>query len=129
MEKSNVREFTSKCDNFLREVGDYNMRCCALTAKAKELIVSILSEMENNTMVFGSISENYEDDPCCITYDGGNHPEYAANPWSIVKSVSLDNENRVCVECEECDCVVEYRISGDDMINLAEYVIIYNGLK
>ena len=42
----------------------------------------------------------------CVTYDGGNHPERYANPFSTVKGVYMKNGN-IYLDTEDCD---EYHI-------------------
>ena len=57
-------------------------------------------------------SEDY--DIVCVTYDGGNHPEYAANPYSQVYSVFFNEEdNKIYLETEDCD---EYCIDRVDSV-------------
>ena len=45
----------------------------------------------------------------CVTYDGGNHPEYASNAFSQVLSVIKSNDGNVIFETEdddiEADCL------------------------
>lgn len=41
-----------------------------------------------------------------VTYDGGNHPEYASNVFSLVNGAFL-SEGNVYVDCEDCE---EYHI-------------------
>ena len=59
-------------------------------------------------------SEEEDDDIVCVTYDGGNHPEYAANPYSQVYSVFFNEEdNKIYLETEDCD---EYCIDRVDSV-------------
>ena len=57
-------------------------------------------------------SEDY--DIVCVVYDGGRHPEYAANPYSQVYSVFFNEEdNKIYLETEDCD---EYCIDRVDSV-------------
>ena len=57
-------------------------------------------------------SEDY--DIVCVAYDGGRHPEYAANPYSQVYSVFFNEEdNKIYLETEDCD---EYCIDRVDSV-------------
>ena len=45
---------------------------------------------------------------CCVIYDGGNHPEYAANPYSQVERVFLNEFGHIRLDTEDCsDYVLE----------------------
>lgn len=59
-------------------------------------------------------SEDEDDDIVCVTYDGGNHPEYAANPYSQVYGIFLnEKDNEIYLETEDCD---EYCIDRVDSV-------------
>ena len=66
-------------------------------------------------------SEEEEDyDIVDVTYDGGSHPEYAANPYSQVYSVFFNEEdNKIYLETEDCD---EYCIDRVDSVMEVYYV-------
>ena len=80
----------------------------------------------------GSISFKDEDDEpyggtfVCITYDGGNHPEYAANPYSDVQGIYMKGDE-VLVHCEDSDEVILKYLSWDEIFSIAEY--IYDFIK
>lgn len=49
-------------------------------------------------------SEEEDDDIVCVTYDGGNHPEYAANPYSQVYGIFLnEKDNEIYLNIEDSD--------------------------
>jgi len=56
-----------------------------------------------------------------VTYDGGRHPEYAANPYSIVKSVYM-KDGKLYVDCEDCDEFSFDRLEWGDIIDIADYI-------
>ena len=59
-------------------------------------------------------SEDEDYDIVCVTYDGGRHPEYDANPYSQVYSVFFNEEdNKIYLETEDCD---EYGLDRVDSV-------------
>ena len=58
--------------------------------------------------------EDEDYDVVCVTYDGGRHPEYDANPYSQVYSVFFNEEdNKIYLETEDCD---EYGLDRVDSV-------------
>lgn len=50
----------------------------------------------------------------CVTYDGGNHPEYAANPYSQVYGIFLnEKDNEIYLNIEDAD---EYCLDRVDSV-------------
>ena len=65
-------------------------------------------------------------EPIGITYDGGNHPEYAANPYSIVYSVTAkmyNGQKSFSVELNECDDYDKDRMTINDITTILEAVV------
>lgn len=62
-----------------------------------------------------------------VTYDGGNHPEYASNAFSIVKGIFLDKNENICLNTEDCDEYHIDRINWDEVYDVAMF--IYENLK
>ena len=59
-------------------------------------------------------SEDEDDDIVCVTYDGGNHPEYAANPYSQVYGIFLnEKDNEIYLNIEDSD---EYCLDRVDSV-------------
>ena len=59
-----------------------------------------------------------EDCNCCVTYDGGRHPEYDATPYSRVTRVFFSN-GKLKLETEDvCGYDIEF-ISADELCGLA----------
>ena len=58
----------------------------------------------------------------CCTYDGGNHPEYDANPYSIIKAIKYRNYS-VFLDTEDVDDYDIDCIPPDEVISIAEYLI------
>ncbi len=59
----------------------------------------------NNRIVLVDVeNDEYADEVIQVTYDGGNHPEYAGNPYSQVYSVFIkEGTDRICLETEDDD--------------------------
>jgi hypothetical protein len=47
-------------------------------------------------------------DSVCVTYDGGNHPEYASNAFSQVYMVKKDGTGSIIFETEDADIDIDY---------------------
>ena len=69
-------------DNAMSDLRRLGKRMCL------EYINSCLDDAENECIKF------YDDDMeplggeyCCVTYDGGRHPEYAATPYAFVYAI------------------------------------------
>jgi hypothetical protein len=62
----------------------------------------------------GNIKFSDMDDSVCVTYDGGNHPEYASNAFSEVHGV-FRRGNKIYLNTEDCD---EYEIDRVDTLDL-----------
>ena len=56
-----------------------------------------------------------------VTYDGGRHPEYAANPYSEVYGLYMKN-GKIYIDCEDCDEYnIEYVTYGD-IVDIADFM-------
>ena len=72
---------------------------CVMTESAKvfkKYVKTILTEVHNNEV------EVYEGCNYCVTYDGGRHPEYDANPYSQLQRIYL-KDGKIYVETEDAD--------------------------
>lgn len=54
-----------------------------------------------------------------ISYDGGNHPEYASNCFSEVYGIFLHDE-RICFETEDTECYPEDYVPTIELDGVAE---------
>lgn len=62
-----------------------------------DFLIRILEK--NNKLIDWSEMDIEQD--VCVTYDGGNHPEYASNAFSVVRSVSMDDKGNITMDCED----------------------------
>lgn len=63
----------------------------------------------------GSIDLTDSGDMVSVTYDGGNHPEYASNAFSLVEGVYLDKNGDIVLQIEDCS---EYPIENINWIEV-----------
>lgn len=65
-----------------------------------------------------------------VSYDGGNHPEYASDCFCTVEGVHINKKNgKVCVDIEESSEYSVDRISVDEVYDVAWIVSEYLALK
>lgn len=64
------------------------------------------------------------DSSVCVTYDGGNHPEYASNAFSTVTAVNL-GENGITLEIEDCPEYWLDDVSTDEVWELCDFIDEY----
>lgn len=75
----------------------------------------------------GTINFEVLDLCVAVTYDGGNHPEYASNAYSEVINVHLDENGNVELCIEDCDEYEVDRVYAADLYGVA--IEIYTALK
>lgn len=65
----------------------------------------------------------YNDDfgSICVTYDGENHPEYASNAFSAVRSVWLDGDKLV-LETDDTDWYDTVNIETFELYGVASFI-------
>lgn len=74
-----------------------------------------LKEFNGAISLVNSDNEFVNYDVVCCTYDGGNHPEYAANPYSNIYRVKLRGDNDIRLDIEDTD---DYDISNISTLEL-----------
>ena len=57
----------------------------------------------------------------CVCYDGGNHPEYNSNCFSMVYGAHLNNGN-VMLNIEDCDEYDIERVQTEEVYDLADFI-------
>ena len=75
----------------------------------------------------GTINLEVLDTCVSVTYDGGNHPEYASNAFSNVIDVHLDPFGHIELNVEDEEEYATDRIDGDEIYGVA--IAIYEALK
>lgn len=90
---------------------------------------AMLEVREGKKLIFNDIDEDYQ---CCygnatISYDGGNHPEYASNAFSELYGIGLDEKGDLYFVIEDCDEYYAERVwSVDELIDakdLVDYIL------
>lgn len=61
----------------------------------------------------------------CVTYDGGNHPEYASNAFSMVQSVSMDDKGNITIDCEDDSDYAIENIDTGELYTLCDFIDEY----
>ena len=63
------------------------------------------------------------DYPISVSYDGGNHPEYASNVFSTVYGVKYDKEeDDVILEIEDCNKYPLDNVNISELYELCDYI-------
>lgn len=57
-----------------------------------------------------------------VNYDGGNHPEYASNCFSVVYGVYSDENGDIVLNIEDCDEYPIENLNWDEVYTVAEYL-------
>jgi hypothetical protein len=73
----------------------------------------------------GSIDLTDFESNISVTYDGGNHPEYASNAFSIVEGVYLDEKGNIVLQTEDCSEYPIENINWSEVYDVAAFVREY----
>lgn len=57
-----------------------------------------------------------------VSYDGGNHPEYASNVFSSVYGLSLDNKGNISIDTEDDSDYDIENVNTDEVYDIADFV-------
>lgn len=101
----------------LDKLNEIHDECCGLNRKLWNEAKSVILECfkKYSTTLIAIDRECY---PCCVTYDGGNHPEYAANPYSDVNGVYLKN-NEIYLHTEDCTTYPITSVTASELYEVA----------
>jgi hypothetical protein len=94
----------------------------------KECISYIINAVDKHGDEDGSISLYNEQididgDSLYISYDGGNHPEYASNLYSQVYDVHKDANGKVVLHIEDSDSYELERCTTMELYELANFIM------
>jgi hypothetical protein len=73
---------------------------------------------ENN----GSLDCTESENMISVTYDGGNHPEYASTAFSMVEGISLDENDNIILQIEDCSEYPIENINWDEVFDVAAFI-------
>ncbi len=62
-----------------------------------------------------------DDNSFCVSYDGGNHPEYDSNCFSEVRSVYI-KDGEIYLDTEDCDEYSIKNVSDREIIEMCLYI-------
>ena len=108
---------TSIASRFPKSVEKY---CEALKKMRKDCIAYLKYVLK----FYGEVKFNfdYDEQNICISYDGGNHPEYASNCYSTVYRVYRGNDGEICLEIEDSSAYELDRVSTEDLVCICEAI-------
>jgi len=118
--KDKMENLSNKADELFNQLN-------GMRKEAVETICTFLGE--NNGVIDLS-----EDDDLCITYDGGNHPEYGTNPFSRIYSITATTKKNYVtdevlpsfeVKLDEDEHYEEDRIDIDDLFEILDFLCGY----
>lgn len=99
-----------------------------ISAELKELrkeCINYLTEELNKPEHKNGISCETEDGcSVCVTYDGGNHPEYASNAFSTVKGVYMKN-GEICLDTEDCGEYYIDNVCTTELLGVCDFIEEY----
>ena len=87
-----------------------------------DFIKDFLTNVANNEIVI-----DYSDFPeyITVTYDGGNHPEYASNVFSTINRIYMRN-NELYVDTEDTTTYNLNNATTDDLASICTFIITYS---
>ena len=119
----NKDNFFACVDATKKEIDEYYEKIVALRDKCLTDIRDYLKGIKGN-----SISFENEEDAISVSYNGGNHPEYASNAYSLVKRVYFDENwdmpmtKGIFLDIEDTDWYSVMELRTAEIIELYEYI-------
>ena len=107
---------TIKKETFEITFDEWVIKNSELWRECFSYLYRVLTEAKGNTIDLSDL-----DFPCCVSYNGGVHPEYASNCFSTVLSVYL-KENSIYLSIEDDDCYDINEITSAELYNIAKTV-------
>lgn len=108
--------------DFFNEVSDEYLHIESKVRKAGlEIIKAAVDENEGRISLQEIYEENGYEESVCVTYDGGNHPEYA-NPYSVVNALYIKNDE-IAIDCEDCDEYHFDSVTTDEIKAIADFLL------
>lgn len=104
-----------------REIGDQVE--VLMSELRKESIKYITDAVKNNGSI--SIYDEDENDPVYVSYDGGSHPEYASNLYSMVYDAHINTAGKLALCIEDSD---DYEIDRCSTMEIYEVACMIDNL-
>lgn len=104
-------------------IGKYNDVKCELRKEFEESLTRLVKEKGGVIDFTDEDGDFYDDAQVAISYDGGNHTEYASDCFSNVYDIHLNKNGKlaVCLE-EDDDYEIERIWSVDELIDIFSQV-------
>ncbi len=100
----------------------YNLSILTRT-EAERFITKLLTEHNNVIALYNEKTHGYVgNEVVTVSYDGGNHPEYASNVFSNVHKVYFEKQNGILLDTEDSTRYPLDSCFTEDVINLALYL-------
>ena len=97
-------------------VSDYYALMGKIRKTCLDILIDLLSEEDGNRV------EISEENMMSVPYDGGNHPEYASNCFSMLNAVYL-KDDVIYLDIEDCDAYEIDRVDNEVVFQIAEAVV------
>lgn len=89
--------------------------------KIRKESIEYLREVAKKNNGYFDLTEHDDFGAICVTYDGGNHPEYASNAFSAVQAVKLDGDKLV-LETEDTDWYDTENVEPFELYGVAHFI-------
>ena len=95
-----------------------------LLPKLRQECIDYISEKlkENKKIDLYDEEKDIEGESIYVAYDGGNHPEYASNLYSLVYDVHLNNNGKVALNTEDADDYEIDRLETMEIYDIACFI-------
>lgn len=120
MEATVVNKFNQAFDEFINKKKNIREICL-------DILKDICNRRVDKKISLENLKEYLDENNECypvISYDGGNHPEYATNMYSTVDGFRLENDT-VIFDIEDSSDYSDDRVMTDDLIDLCDVIIRY----
>ena len=104
-------KFQIVAEKWLKLQSDVRKECVAFLKRVLK---------ENNNHIEWDDSEL--DCSVSVTYDGGNHPEYASNAFSCVSAVNMDESGNITLEIEDDPRYYLDDVNTDEVYALCDFI-------
>ena len=107
-------------EKFLSKVKEYYSVCAEMRLNAVNFLDNFLRENG------GEITNEDERgllDCIGVSYDGGNHPEYASCIFSTILAIRRGEDGTIFFDLEEESDIMSDRIVTDDLVYVVEQII------
>lgn len=87
----------------------------------EECVEYLTNTLKQDKYKEGIFPTTEDGETVCVTYDGGRHPEYDANPYSIVNRVYAEDAE-IYLDTEDCTEYNIDRIDTDELVWLCMFI-------